>query len=54
MGIIKFNPTGTAKIFATYVGGKSGNSYPQSLIVDANNNLIIAGKTTAAEYPSTT
>ncbi len=54
MGIIKFNPTGTAKIYATYVGGKSGNSFPQSLIVDASNNLIIAGKTTAAEYPSTT
>jgi gliding motility-associated-like protein len=53
MGIIKFNATGTAKIFATYLGGKSGNSFPQSLIVDANNDLIIAGKTTAPDYPST-
>lgn len=52
IGIIKFNPTGTAKIFATYLGGKSGNSFPHSLIVDANNNLVIAGKTTATEYPS--
>ncbi|MDI9365911.1 MAG: PKD domain-containing protein [Flavobacterium sp.] len=54
IGIIKFNPTGTAKVYATYLGGKQGNDYPQSLIVDANNNLVIAGKSTASDYPGST
>ncbi|HTM64974.1 MAG TPA: PKD domain-containing protein [Flavipsychrobacter sp.] len=52
IGIIKFNPTGTARIYATYIGGND-NEQPHSLIVDANNNLIIAGRTYSANYPVT-
>jgi gliding motility-associated-like protein len=50
IGIIKFNPTGTTKIYATYIGG-SNNEVPHSMVVDANNNLIIGGKTHSANYP---
>ena len=52
MGIIKFNPSGTSRIYATYIGGK-GNEQPHSLVVDANNNLIIAGRTNSINYPVT-
>ena len=54
IGIIKFNPTGSAKLFATYLGGADGNDYPQSLIVDAAGNLVIAGKSTSSDYPGST
>lgn len=50
IGIIKFNPLGTARVYATYLGG-SGNEYPHSMVVDANNNLIVSGKTTSPDYP---
>ena len=38
--------------YATYVGG-SGNEMPQSLVVDGQGNLIIAGRTTSKNYPTT-
>ena len=53
IGIIKFNPLGTTKIFATYLGG-TGSDYPQSLVVDAADNLVVAGKSSASDYPGAT
>jgi len=50
VGIMKFNPTGSNRIYATFLGG-AGNDYPHSLVVDGSNNLIMAGKTTSANYP---
>jgi gliding motility-associated-like protein len=52
IGIIKFDPTGSTRIYATYIGG-TGNEQPHSLIVDAQGNLVIAGRTTSANYPIT-
>jgi gliding motility-associated-like protein len=52
IGIIKFNATGTNRMYATYVGG-SGNEQPHSLIVDASDNLIIGGRTNSTDYPGT-
>ncbi len=53
IGIIKFNPSGTNKIFATYLGG-TGGDYPQSLVVDAADNLVVAGKSSSSDYPGST
>jgi gliding motility-associated-like protein len=53
IGIIKFNPLGTTKIYATYLGG-TGSDYPQSLVVDAADNLVVAGKSSASDYPGST
>ncbi len=53
IGIIKFNPLGTNRIYATYIGG-TGNEYPHSLVVDNNNNLIVAGRTQSTDYPTST
>ncbi len=52
MGIMKFNSTGTTAMYATYIGGKGGNEQPHSLVADGSGNLIIAGRTTAGDYPT--
>lgn len=52
IGITKFNATGTALIYSTYIGG-ADNETPHSMIVDAGGNLIIAGRTYSNNYPVT-
>lgn len=52
IGIIKLSPNGSNRIYATYIGG-SGNEFPQSLICDAQGELIIAGRTNSPDYPTT-
>ena len=52
ISIIKYNPTCSSKIYATYIGGL-GNEHPHSMIVDTANNLIIAGRTKSQNYPVT-
>jgi len=51
IALMKFNATGTDRVYATYLGGTSGWEQPHSLVVDANNNLIIAGRTNSSDYP---
>lgn len=53
MAIMKFSPTGTSRIYATYLGG-SGNEQPHSLVVDNAGNLVVAGRTTSTNFPTTT
>lgn len=50
--ITKFNPTGSLPIFSTYLGG-SNNEAPNSLVVDAHENLIIFGVTYSSNFPMT-
>jgi len=50
MAITKFNKTGTALLFSTFIGG-SQNDQPHSMIVDQNNNLVIAGRSYSNDYP---
>jgi gliding motility-associated-like protein len=52
IAIMKLDPTGHTRIFATYIGG-SANERPHSMIVDSSNNLIIAGRTHSTDYPVT-
>jgi len=51
--ITKYNPDGTAQIYATYIGG-SGTDRPHSMIVDGQNNLIVYGSTNSTDFPTTT
>jgi gliding motility-associated-like protein len=51
IGIIKLSPDGTKRIYATYLGGNQ-QDIPQSLIVDPQGNLIVAGRTTSTNYPT--
>ena len=52
IAIIKLDPNGKTRIYATYIGG-SGEEEPHSLIVDAQGNLILAGRTNSNDYPVT-
>ncbi len=52
ISIIKYDPTGVNRIYATYIGG-SGNERPHSMIVDTGGNLIVAGRTRSTDYPVT-
>ena len=52
MGIIKLSPDGSNRIYATYIGGP-GADQPHSLIADAQDNLIIAGRSSSGiNYPT--
>jgi gliding motility-associated-like protein len=44
IGVIKLTPDGSNRVYATYLGG-TGREQPQSLIVDGQGNLVIAGRT---------
>ena len=46
IGIMKFNPTGSNVMYATYLGG-SANEYPHSLVCDAQGELIVFGRTSS-------
>ncbi len=50
ISIMKLNPLGTARIYATYIGG-SNNEQPHSIVVDGQGNLILAGRTNSTNYP---
>jgi len=52
MAIIKFDPSGVRREYATYLGGSRGNEQPHSMVVDKDGNLIIAGRTTSIDYPT--
>ena len=52
MGIMKFSPDGTNRIWATYIGG-SDNDQPHSMVTDLNQNLVIAGRSYSNNFPTT-
>jgi hypothetical protein len=52
IAIMKFNSAGTSNVYSTYLGGQ-GNETAFSLIADAQNNLIVAGRTSSGNFPTT-
>ncbi len=52
IAISKFNPTGSALIYSTYIGG-SESELPHSLIVNSQNELVILGTTSSNNFPIT-
>lgn len=51
VAILKYDSLGQQPKYATYLGG-SQSEVPQSLIVDAENNLLIMGVTGSSNYPT--
>ncbi|HEX2532258.1 MAG TPA: hypothetical protein VHK69_00905, partial [Chitinophagaceae bacterium] len=51
IGLIKLTPDGSNRVYATYLGG-SGVEQPHSLVVDAQGNLIMAGRTESSNFPA--
>ena len=56
MALIKYN-TGVsgpaARVWATYLGGNQ-TDFPHSLVVNAQNELVVCGSTSSTNYPTTT
>ena len=52
VALIKFNPNGTLALFATYFGG-DGDEQPHSLVTDSKGDLIVSGRTTSDNFPTT-
>lgn len=53
IAISKYNTTGTALLYATYLGGVDEDK-PHSLIVAPGGELVMAGHSFSADYPTTT
>ena len=51
--ISKFNPSGSALIYSSYFGGTGSEEQARSVVVDANENVYVAGTTTSSDFPAT-
>ena len=49
MGISKFSPDGSMLLYRTFIGG-SNNETPNSLIADAQDNVIIYGVSYSTDF----
>jgi PKD repeat protein len=52
IGIIKYDSTGANVLYTTYLGG-TGTETPQSLVVNADDELLILGATSSSDFPGT-
>ncbi len=52
IAISKLNPTGSALLYATYIGG-SDSDYPHSMVVNSAGELFVYGSTYSANFPVT-
>ena len=50
IGITKFNATGNALIYSTYIGG-SGNETPSSIVSSTTGELFLYGVTSSTNFP---
>jgi PKD repeat protein len=50
VAILKYNSLGTQLLYATYLGGSEAE-VPSSIVMDNQNNLIILGSTSSANFP---
>ena len=53
MALSKYTPDASQLVYATYIGGSSGD-YPHSTIVDYNGQLCVYGSSTSIDFPTTT
>ena len=51
--VSKLNPTGSALIYSTYLGGTPGFSQPIGIVVDSAGNATVDGTTGNADFPTT-
>lgn len=50
--VTKLNPTGTALVYSTYLGGSGGDAV-KTIALDAGGNVYVAGQTTSTNFPVT-
>jgi len=49
--VAKVNPSGTALVYSTYLGGSSAD-YGQAIVVDGSGNAYVAGYTFSTDFPT--
>jgi Beta-propeller repeat/Abnormal spindle-like microcephaly-assoc'd, ASPM-SPD-2-Hydin/HYDIN/CFA65/VesB-like, Ig-like domain len=49
--IVKLNPTGTARLYSTYIGG-NGDDWNRGVVVDSSGNAYVTGYTTSSNFPT--
>ena len=49
--VAKLNPTGSALVYSTFLGG-SGNDAPNEIVLDSLNNAYIVGYTSSTNFPT--
>ncbi len=52
--VTKFNSSGSALVYSTYLGGSTTGDRATSVAVDASDNSYIAGQTYSSTFPTTT
>jgi len=50
--VTKFNSTGTALVYSTYLGG-NGSDIGNAIAVDSSGNVYVVGSTTSTNFPTT-
>src|SRR5205823_9287623 len=50
--VTKLNPTGSALVYSTYLGGNSVDS-PIAIALDASGNAFVTGQITSTDFPTT-
>ncbi len=50
--VTKLNPTGTALVYSTYLGG-TGDDYGYGIAVDTAGNAYVTGVTDSTDFPTT-
>jgi hypothetical protein len=50
--VTKLNPTGSALVYSTYLGGTDGEA-GEGIAVDASGNTYVAGQTFSTDFPTT-
>jgi hypothetical protein len=51
--VTKLNPTGSALVYSTFLGGTTSESNGTTIAVDASGNAYVAGNTQATDFPVT-
>ncbi len=52
--VAKLNSTGSALMYSTYLGGRSGVTSSHAIAVDAIGNAYVVGGTASSQFPTTT
>ncbi|SFS66967.1 SBBP repeat-containing protein [Paenibacillus sp. BC26] len=50
--VAKLNPSGTALVYSTYLGGSNG-SFANGIVIDDSGNAYVTGTTRSADFPVT-
>jgi len=50
--VSKLNPTGSALVYSTYLGGATGGASGNAIAIDTSGNAYVAGLTAASDFPT--